>query len=392
MTKKEQVTKYVKYIFNLYDANKQDFFFVCDEETWEHIEIPLFPRRRIDNETLERISVHLGLTKEEILNMDKQAAKRYWNKYPFFRLYKEFMRNWAWQSRYKSELPTTEELLLTAIFTEEDELPFEERYDYPAVKERMIQKLKEIDVVIPGTYHEHADITELRISTEVFVSFPQCKEMLQSFMDIVNRIKELFFKALRTDLNEIEANELNFLASWMHMYDVVAQSTLLTYNNILIYRDVFVKENYKDFFYYANFRRFIGTAPWRCKEFFDDMSLVQEFVNIYPQAKAGMHQFTMNVTKFSCDFAWSDAKPIVYSPEEEDVPVEQRAKERTHIYVEKTPEEMFGWEEYAKKLKDAASPPAKGGLKIPIRKNNMMLAPEETLERMYARVDAKLKG
>ena len=211
-------------------------------------------------------------------------------------------------------------------------------------------------------------------------------------MDIVNRIKELFFKALRTDLNEIEANELNFLASWMHMYDVVAQSTLLTYNNILIYRDVFVKENYKDFFYYANFRRFIGTAPWRCKEFFDDMSLVQEFVNIYPQAKAGMHQFTMNVTKFSCDFAWSDAKPIVYSPEEEDVPVEQRAKERTHIYVEKTPEEMFGWEEYAKKLKDAASPPAKGGLKIPIRKNNMMLAPEETLERMYARVDAKLKG
>lgn len=405
MKKIERITEFVSDLFELYHMNTYGFFEDYDEETEETVEVPLFRYGEIDDETIYKLCVNFGLTKEEILSLDEDAAKKYWNKYPFFRLYRDFMSSWAWQSRFKSERPSPEELLLRKLFETEDELAVEERYDYPAVKERMIQKLKEIDVVMPGTYHTDADITKLSINTEVFISFPQCQEMLRSFIDMVNRVKELFFKALTTDLTAEEANEYNFLASWLWMCDVATPSTTLTYDNVLIYREVFVKEGYTDLFSYAKFKRFIGTAPWRCKEFFDDMELAQEIVNIYPQAKAEMRQFAMDVTKFSCEFVWSDAKPIMYSPEEEaelsainamfgeeDIPLEQRAKERTHIYVEKTSEEMFDWEDCARKLRDAASPPSKGGLELPVREAHIIVGSVETFARIQARVAARHGG
>ena len=405
MSKIEKITEFASDLFELYHMNTYGFFEDYDEETGETVEVPLFRYGKVDDETVYKLCVNFGLTKEEILSMDEEAAKRYWNKYPFFRLYSDFMSSWAWQSRFKSNRPSAEELLLRRIFDTEGEIVAEERYDYPAVKERMIQKLKEIDTVMPGTYHENADITNLTISTEVFISFPQCQDMLRSFLDMVNRVRELFFKALKTDLAIEEANEYNFLASWLWMCDVATPSTTLTYDNVLVYRDVFVKEAYTELFSYAKFKRFIGTAPWRCKEFFDDMTLAQEIVNIYPQAKTEMRQFAMDVTKFSCEFVWSDAKPIMYSPEEEeelsainamlgeeDIPVEQRAKERTRIYVEKNADEMFDWEECAQKLKDAASPPAKGGLELPAREAHIIIGSPETFARIQARVAARHGG
>lgn len=110
---------------------------------------------------------------------------------------------------------------------------------------------------------------------------------------------------------------------------------------------------------------FFDSCPWRCQEFFDDISLVQEYVDVYPLAKSKMRQFGMELTKFSCDFQWSDAKPITFSDEEEleladfedicgleHTPIEERAKERTHIFVEKNRSEIYGWGSYIKTLKE----------------------------------------
>lgn len=405
MSRIEKITEYISNLFKLYHMSTYGFFEDYDDDYDETIEVPLFRYGKVDNWTINKLCINFGLTKEEILNMDKEAAKRYWNKYPFFSLYNDFLSSWRWQSQFKGSRPPFEELLYRAIFCIDDEKIAEELYDYQNVKERMIQKLKEIDDVMPGTYHENADITNLVIDTEVFISFPQCQEMLRSFLDIVNRVKKLFFKALKTDLSDEEANEYNFLASWLCMCDIVTTNTILTYDALLVYRNVLVKEAYTDLFSYVRFRSFIDIAPWRCKEFFDDMKIAQEIVNIYPEAKAKMRQFAMDVTKFSCLFIWSDAKPIMFSPEEEanlsdfnsmigeeDIPIEKRAKESTHIYVEKTTDEMFDWEICAQKLKIAASPPSKGGLKLPECEDPVFIGSREYFSRMDARVDAKLRG
>ena len=54
--------------------------------------------------------------------MDEEAAMRYWNKYPFFCLYNKFMSQWAWQSRFINECPTSEEIFLRRLFETEDSL------------------------------------------------------------------------------------------------------------------------------------------------------------------------------------------------------------------------------------------------------------------------------
>lgn len=404
MNSKKQVTRFVRELFDRYELNDLGFFVDYDSENDERTEIPLFPYTKMDDETLNRISVHTGLTVSEILSCDQEAAIRYQKKYPFISLYKDFKEKWAWYSRYKTEMPTAEEYLLNAIFTDNEGYPVEARYDYADVKKRMIDELKKADAFMPGTYHKDAGITNLIIETEVFFSFPRCAEMIRSFIDMVNILKGLFFKALSSDLEENEINELNFLASRLNATDIVSPSTVLNYENICTYRNVYIQEDYKDFFSYGRIRAFVKTDPWRCQEFFEDMKLVQEFVGIFPEAKALMREFVDNVTKFSCYFNWSDAQPIVFSDEDEkllsdfnaaigerDIPLEERAKEITHIFVNKNNKEMYGWVKYAEQLRKAAAPTSKGGLAVIYRDTNPFAQPD-VITRIHNRVSAMSGG
>lgn len=407
MKSKEQVTQYVREYFDRYELNEDDFFVSIEEDEYgraEKVNIPLFPFDEMDAETLSRISLHTGVSTEEILNCDEKAATRYLRKYPFIHLFKVYEERYEWYSQYKTEFPTAEELLLNAIFTENPGYPVEKRYDYDSIKDRLIDKLKEIDAVLPGTYHKNAQITELVFQTDIFFSFPECNKMMHSFIDMVNRLKELFFKALQAELPEDEINEFNFLGSILGASDVTAPTLVMNYDTLCKYRKVYIEENFTDFFSYVKIHTFVKSVPWSCKEFFDDMSLVNEFINIFPQAKAKMREFAMNVSKFECDFVWSDAKPIMYSPEEEaelnsiddmmgykHLFYEQRAKEHTRIYIEKTSDEMFGCEEYVKKVTAAAAPPAKGGLVIPKREVNLMDT-NVGIRRIMRRVEVKHGG
>lgn len=400
----QKITDFVEHVFDRYQASKYDFFFTYEGRASEQVRQPLFPTGELDDDTLRRISNHIGLTKNEIITMDMKAAMKYWNKYPFFRLYRKYMDAWSWHQNFIGEMPTVEELFLKAIFSDKDDIRGEHRYDMNDLRARLVSTLKEIDQAIPGTYHEGAEITELRVSTQIFFSFPQCSEMIRSFIDMVKRTEELFFLSLHNELSEEDANELNFLASWLNAVDVVMPSKVMNYENVRTYRAAYLEENHQDFFSYVKIKSFIGTEPWRCQEFFDDMDLVSEFFYIFPHAKAGMRQFAHDVARFSCTFIWSDADYVRFSEEDEQMMDEfdailgyepisesERAKEVTHIYVDKKPEEMLGWDKFAKQLKIAAGPTSKGGIAVPNRQS-FSDNPAEAIERMKRRVAVQHGG
>lgn len=403
MTQIEKITSFVSDLFEMYHMNTYGFFVDYDETLDESVEVPLFRTGSVDEETLRKICINFGLTRDEVLNTDEKAAKRYWNKYPFFRLYGDYLNHWKWNQQYKDPMPKAEELLLNAIFGKGEGIAVNERYDIKTIKERLVEQLKAIDEYIPGTYHDGAEITDLRIATQTLFSFPQCTEMLRSFLDIIERIKELFFLAIKQDLAEEEANELNFLVSWTEAVDIVTPSTMITYDTICAYRDIYIKEGHSDFFAYAKFKGFIRTNPWRCQEFFDDPELVKKLVHTFPQAKGEMRKFALELTKFECDFVWSDAQPIQYSEDEEKeleyldqlfgvrhVPVEERPKARTQIYVDKNLSEVYGWGRYIDILKQMSGPVAKGGLDIPDRPQVLDL--RDSFLRIQSRVAARSGG
>ncbi len=408
MKNKEEIAKFVDYTLNLYGNwdRRVDFYSEFDEDAGEYGEfydVPLFTDNEDYNEEkLRRLSIFFGMTKEEILERNEAAANRYFEKYPFFRLYRWCWEHWQWSKDYKGEKPTPTEFLLLAIF---DDNPNgitepEKRYRISDIRKRLNATLKECDKVMPGVYHKNAKITDLKVSTEVFFSFPQCGDMIRSFLQMVKRLEELFFKAIHSDLQQDEINELNFLASWLEAGDVTAPNNgLVTYDNICVYRPVYLEENLNDFFSYVKIRRQYhdnAFIPWRCKEFFDDMELAQKFVNVLPDVRPQIREFAKDVMNFTCDFVWSDAGPVMLSDEEEWVweqepdyiPPEERIREHTRVYVEKNADEIAGWEPYLQRVNKAASPAKMGGLAYPKRELNLH-DDSLNLKRIAARVSAR---
>lgn len=406
MDKINQLSNFIERIFDLYHLNKFGFFYESDDDTFEEYEIPLFPEEKIDDRIIKKLSIKLGLEPFEILGMDDAVMYKYWNKYPFFNLYDLFLNTWEWNSQYKEKV-ITPSILLNSIFYDEETIPYpaEERYNYKAVKERLVKQLKEINVFMPGTYHPNAKITNLTIKTEVLFSFPEITEMLQSYIDMINKVEDFFFKALDKNLSSDEINEYNFLVNALQITDIVMPNTLITYDNVCKYKDAYLEENLNNFFSYATVRGFVGTGalcpgvnPWRCKEFFDDMELVNKLAYIFPEIKEQMRKFAIQVKKFKCDFVWSDAEYIRYSESEEQelidcgmyIPIEERSKEHTVIYVDKVKEELYDWSSYIEKISVVASPTAKGGIRV--RSADINSSFPHNIKRIQRRIELKNGG
>lgn len=404
LSKAKQVSIFVEEMFDLYHINRFGFFSELDDDTFEEYEIPLFPSEEIDNDIMRRLSIKLGLSENEILSLDETVKYKYWNKYSFFKLYDLFLETWSWNSQYKEKMSPIEALLY--MFENETcSIPIEERYDYKSVKKRLIEQLKEMDVFMPGTFHANASITNLTIETEVLFSFPQITEMVRSYIEMVEKAETFFFRALKGNLSTEEINEYNFLINVLQITDIVMPGVFLTYDNVCNYRQAYIEEGLNDFFSYVKVRSFVGTGvicpgvnPWRCKEFFDDMDLVRKLANIFPEIREQMRKFALRVKKFECFFVWSDAEHIKTSPEEDEfdkqmgcyIPPEQRAKEPTIVYVDKTKDELYDWESYINKINLAISPSAKGGLRV--RAVDINALPPYSFKRMQRRMELKTGG
>ena len=367
MNQAKEIEAYVKKAFATFSISGNDYFYIVDPRTGERIPKDLFFGDVVTDSVLERLSVSLGIDKQDIIEMNEEPLKAYYFKYPFFKLYGRYISEWERQREFSDNL-SAEEHLIAAIFGEKSQLKMEKRYDYKGVHKRLIQLLKEMDKLMPGTYHEGATINDLAIETECIISFPQITELISSFLQMIEDVQTLFFKGIYEDLSEAEVHQFNFLCSVLIINDIAAPSVYLNNENLKKYRSVYAKEGLSDFFSYFRVWKFVDTEPWRCKEFLEDEALVQQLVNCFPYIKNKLHDFYMEVSKFSCRFHWSDAKQVEIEPWEmdnwEDEEYENRPLEWTRVYVQKTDEEMFDWEPYIRRLKKAASPEKKGGLAI----------------------------
>ena len=352
---KKQITEYVKKTLELYDLNYTAYFHDYDDNN-QCVSAPIFGKNSIESKIDELVEL-LGLTKEEILNLDKEANHKWYNKYCFFTLYKRFEASYA-RTFYGPAF--AEEYLLSRIFGE-DAIKISEKYNENNIKERTISLLKEINTVLPGSYHEGAKMNNFKWDTNQFCSFPHVHEMIDSLLEMINRAKELFFKAKEISLNDEEINEYNFLVTVLGIHDI-ASNHFLYYKNVVALREVYKEEGCTDFYDFVKYARLKNLAPWRSREFALDKEKVQKFFNEYPQCFADMQRFAKTISRISCFFVWSDA-PFTQDNEEIAELRDEPYQEPTVIYVDKTDDELGNDKKYAEKLLELVGPLQYGGIR-----------------------------
>jgi len=400
MKQAEKIEQHIREWMEAYGLSYHEFF-ADFEDNDELIEEYPAHDHELSVEFLEQAGKVLGVNQNELLALDDRAAGRWYKKYPYFfhqTGFEDAYKKTFYGERYDA-VRLQEVLFKTNL---EDRYPL--RFDCHDIKKRLISMLNEYDKIIPGTYHKSGKIIHLQVNTGNFCYYDGVEEMVNSFIEMVERAKTLFFRAWDAELSEDEINEYNFLVSSVGITDyALGSSHYLYYDHVRRCKDLFKDEGYKDFYSYAKFSRKKCFYPWRCAEFVSNRELVQAFVNIYPHTKAEMRDFAMKASNFECIIIWSDAKPIqLLSDEEASVDSIQRKldilhmglprydgqiKEPTIIYVPKTTEEFGDGEKYAKMLIELSSPSKLGGLHLPEREiPEYAMQSANAMQRMQMRI------
>ncbi len=374
MTKAQRIEEYIKDCFEAFHLNyKEYYYFEFEEGNPEEI-LWADEKGKISVSAVEHASEILGISTENILACSKEARMKWLRKYPFFWCVPGY--EYSYEKSFYA--PGFEKLrLIERIFDSDLHEQYPVRFDYDDVVRRMIEKLKLQECVEPGSYHEGASIQQLQISTENFCSYDRIEEMTTSFIEMVKTATHLFFKALSEELCATEVEEYNLLVSVLGLRDKYYTRGYLYYNQLLKVKDFYKDLNEETFSGAIIFKHALNFKPWRYSEFICNKELVQSYLDVMPQAKAIMREYAMEVSRFNCVFVWSDAKPITFSPEEEkmlsdfneivgeeDIPVEQRARERSFVNIDKTPEELNGEEKTAETIISYCRPVKLGGLMV----------------------------
>lgn len=215
---------------------------------------------------------------------------------------------------------------------------------------------------------------------------------------MVGRVKELFFKAFDTELDVKEIREYNIMVSILGIRDrCIYSKGELHYSLLRKLVPVYRAENEAELFDYVMLDPGKDILPWRCAEFTQNRELVQLYANVVPTAKRSMREYALQASKFHCSFAWSDAKPLEYSADEEVTVAEidrmikfirLRDKygglEPTTIYVPKTDEELGEDGVFAEALKKLSGPERVGGIVGPTKIQGKLL----DIPKMAARIKA----
>lgn len=389
---KQEITQYVKRFCKKYSLSYSDFFYEYDEFDMRQA-APVFGKESIESK-LPVISEYFGLTDEEILTTSEEGLDKWYKKYSFFYHLPKFTAAYK-MSRLGNDEDVAMAHLLNAIWGEHS-CKYPTRYNKSDIKERVVAKLKELDTIMPGTYHDNAEMLDFTVETENFCSYPQIGEMIYSLLQMIYRAKELFFKAKDRDLTENETFEYNFLVSVLGIKDV-ASNKYLYYRNVVALRNVYIEEGYKDFYSYVRLMNYKELNPWRAKEFLDDKSLMQAYLNEYAEEYWTWKEQSKKIAKFVCSFVWSDA-PIMREPDfgisipELDDDSNDGIPEMTTIYLDKTNEEMRSDKELAEKLLACFGCKSNGGLSILPRElpfqHYYSKRYEKTKERIIKHVDA----
>lgn len=382
----ERIKEFVRESMNLYDLPYDEFFGEISDDKF--IEKRIVEEEIINDELLDKAAKILGVDKQELVSINEDAIDRWYKQYPFFRCKHEF------EEAYERSFRKRDRKGRVAVTVNNLIEGYQDRYDMDDVMRRVVIQLQEIDKVMPGTYHQNAEPTDITIYYSNFCHYHEMETLLSSFFDMFETFEKLFYAALDHDLRNDQIMEYNFLVSVLGVTDIAYSKGYLYYERLVKCRELFKEEEKEDIFGYIRLATRRNFAPWRCAEFVNDSELVQKYVNLFPFAKREMREFAMNVLKFKCDFLWSDAKPMIFSHEDEEaikeidrllgrepLALEKRAKERTVVYVDKNKKELQKDEKFARKLKKLSSPTMQGGVKIPQRVTHCY-----DLDRINARI------
>jgi len=375
MANAKKVDEFIKETFATYSLNYSEFFEEDIDEENEDLDLDLEePEYALNVPMVELAAKILGVEKNEILETNDNAVMKWFKKYPYFwhrPAFDEAYRRSFHDERYDAAR------FLEVIFETTVVPDCPTRYDYENVKTRLVELLKTIDQSIPGTYHPNATMNSLSIHTENFCHFDDIEEMVKSYIDMFNRVKELFFKAWDNDLSADEIHEYNFLVATIGIQDRYYIKGYLFYNILKKFIPIYKSEGHTDFSAYTRIYHRRVLKPWKCAEFTLNKDLVQSFVDIYPHAKQEMREFALQVSKFNCYFIWSDARPAISSQAEldeindvaeslgeETISFENCAKEPTQVYVSKTTEELSGDDKFAEQLRILSGPANLGGVRV----------------------------
>ena len=373
MVDAEKVVAYIRDCFEEFELNYQEFFSYYDEESDELVECELIREDgSVDPAAVKLASEVLGIREKDIYAAREKAVMKKIKQFPYLehhRLY-EYARK---RSFYDGEA-YDDIRILEVLFGQDIDKSGIQRYNYQSIKGRMIEQLKNIDKVMPGTYHKRAEINDLSIAATNIVHYDGIVDMVGEIIRMFNRAGELFFRALKSDLEEVEINEYNFIVSLLRIRDAYYHSGYIYYSNICRCREVYIQEarpRFQDYVRVDNYRSF---KPWICTGFIENRNLVEEYLDIMPEAKGLMREDAMSISNFCCTFTWSDAHPIMLSPEEEEellwcgfadpIPLDERALEPTTIYVPKTEEELDGDDYFVSQLSMLAKSKKHGGVAV----------------------------
>jgi hypothetical protein len=398
------IKRFIDDCFSIYDIDPSLHFFDYDEDDFP-IKVPIFENNRIEEDIILKLSEILGLNEVDIINADRKAMKKIYNKYAYFKL-KEKWKISLVLSQYEEGKYL--EVLRLAIFDTEDKHQRPYRYDYNKIKDRLIMELLAASKYIPELFHKGAEIENLRITTEVFSIFPEIKELVHAFFEVMDRLTFLFFTAWNRELTEEEKNEYNLFVSHFKVTDIVNSTHYLYYSTLKKNRDIYKAEGYNELLSYVR----IGNSiePWRCREFFDDVELVEQFLNRFPDSRFEMRMFLNKLLTFTCEYNWSDMiEPkleIDNNDSIDDINLNDLKKESEKLseyykvfYLKKTEEDLGNDLSAALTMQTLLSPPKMGGVKIKYSKEYDVwwhsaagttrneYNPQKEMEKMIKRID-----
>lgn len=392
MNTAKQIEAFTRDWFDLFGFNYREIVGVEEHDNGRLDDAPLAIGDDLCMENIVKAADALGVPPDVLISMDRLTLRKQRDKYRFFNLACDL--EIEYKATYYAPGYKIVRLMDTIFRKDNYELSdqYTQRYDRQDIEKRLIELLRRYDINFPGTFHSDAKITNLQIFTLNFCHFKDIGVMCREFLDMVDRLKLLFFKALRTGLTIEEINEYNLLVTITGLKDAVTPKRYLYYRILAKRKEVYLAEASNDFFTYVRLSRERFFYPYRCAEFVENKDLVQRFASIYPHMKHEMREFALGVAKFNCTFMWSDAKPVFLSPEVEPeldadfgpISVEERAKEITQVYVPKTATELNGDEKYAELLRVLSGPESLGGVKMPGFPYSPQLEPARIMARLTA--------
>lgn len=254
------------------------------------------------NETeLLKLCESLGITKRQLESGIATVPDRLYQKYPLFNLLYFWNFSIDCLSGRYGALRT-----LKAIFGDKctlGNIPSKQEEDEMitlSVQARCNQKMLRINELFPDTYPLELPVLRFHAETNSFISFENVYVMADSYDAVIQRFSDLFFAAMKGDLPEDEACELNLLSTFLDARDAVMRTESISYRHIQKYRATMQAEGYTQLESYVSIRRVIPF--WMAREFYNDAEYFIHYAETHAHVKEKIRRFLSLISAYECTY------------------------------------------------------------------------------------------